>query len=347
MKRKVKFGVFADLHVDIIHDGEERLRIFLDKCRQEDVDFIVQLGDFCYPDDGRKCICEPKNRPINIENSLNVKTYADKDKIIGLFRDFEKPSYHVIGNHDCDMCSKKQILEYYGVDYEPNYSFDIGGFHFVVLDPNYYTMDGVCFSFENGNYFDQSYHHQRVLPVLPQEQLEWLKGDLENTTLPTILFSHQGLTENMPADILNAKEVKAILKNAPAGVLASFNGHSHIDYESCEDDIWFININSMSNQWLDVDFICEARYTKEIDEKYPNIKYTVPYRDSVFAIVTLDDTGIDIKGEKSQFVGITPEEQGLYKEGTWWSRAYKGKVYSSPSIQSRYLPFKRNGSMIG
>ena len=46
----VKFGVMADLHVDIMPECEERLAAFLDACRKEDVDFIVQLGDFCYPD---------------------------------------------------------------------------------------------------------------------------------------------------------------------------------------------------------------------------------------------------------------------------------------------------------
>ena len=31
----VKFGIFADLHVDIMHDCEDRLRVFLDAARAE------------------------------------------------------------------------------------------------------------------------------------------------------------------------------------------------------------------------------------------------------------------------------------------------------------------------
>ena len=80
MNGKLKFGVFADLHVDIMHDTEERLRVFLNACRREDVDFIVQPGDFCYPDEGRRCICAPHNRPENIEVALNTPTYADTEK---------------------------------------------------------------------------------------------------------------------------------------------------------------------------------------------------------------------------------------------------------------------------
>lgn len=46
----IKFGVCADLHVDIMHDGEDRLKAFLDVCREKNVDFIIRLGDFCYSD---------------------------------------------------------------------------------------------------------------------------------------------------------------------------------------------------------------------------------------------------------------------------------------------------------
>ena len=96
-----------------------------------------------------------------LENALRYDTYVDKEKIVSLFRDFEKPSYHVIGNHDCDMCTKEELLGNYGVEHGPYYSFDMGGFHFIVLDPNYYIIDGICHSFENGNYFDESYHPER------------------------------------------------------------------------------------------------------------------------------------------------------------------------------------------
>ena len=41
MERKVKFGVFSDAHVDIMHDIEQRLEVFIEACRKENVDFIV------------------------------------------------------------------------------------------------------------------------------------------------------------------------------------------------------------------------------------------------------------------------------------------------------------------
>jgi len=346
MKRKIKFGVFADLHVDIMHDAQERLSTFLDAARAADVDFIIHLGDFCYPDDNRVCVCPPEKMPPNIKNALKVKTYADKDETISMFNNFEKPSFHVLGNHECDMCSKKETLEFLGLKHDSYYSFDMGGFHFIVLDASFYKKDGQYIAFENGNYFAESYDFsngngegERLLPWLPPEQINWLKEDLENAKLPSILFSHQCLGEENTYSILNAPLVKEVLKNAPCGVLAAFNGHEHMDYEMYQDGIWFVNINSISNNWLDVDFIVPNQYGTEIDEKYPNIKYTVPYKDPVYAIIDIDETGINIKGVQSDYVGPTPEERGLYKAGSWWLNVNGGKRPLTAAIRDRFLSF--------
>ena len=345
MNKKIKFGIFADLHVDIMHDTQERLEAFLDACRKEDVDFIIHLGDFCYPDEDRKCVCSPDKRPINIQLALERETYADKQKIMDLYNSFEKPSYHVLGNHDADMCTKKQTLDFCGSESGSYYSFDMGGFHFIVLDPNYCRINGEYIPFENGNYFEAEGQEEKMLPFLPPEQIKWLEEDLAKTKFPSVLFSHQHLGyAGCGASIVNVSDVKPILANAPSGVAAAFCGHQHADYVELEDNIWFVNINSMSNYWLGPDFVCEERYTKEIDEMYPCIKYTVPYRDALFAFVTLDENGIDIKGRQSDFVGISPKEQGLYNEGTWFSNSYKHKYDVSASIKDRYLSF--DGKMI-
>ena len=68
----VKFGIFTDLHLDIMHDGRIRLDTFIEQMKKEDVDFIIQLGDFCYPEDTSKCLCSEKNIPINLKNAMRV-----------------------------------------------------------------------------------------------------------------------------------------------------------------------------------------------------------------------------------------------------------------------------------
>ena len=337
MAKKVKFGIFTDLHVDIMHDCEERLKVFLDECRKENVDFIIQLGDFCYTDEDRKCVCQPNKRPINIENALNFPTYANKDAIIKMFNDFEKPSYHVIGNHDCDMCTKKQILEYYGADYDSYYSFDMGGFHFVVLDGNFMRIDGEDIAYENGNYFDESYRTDKVLPYISNEQLKWLEKDLAAAKYPSILFSHQRLNDAV-ASVLNYEDLTKILVNAPNKVYMSINGHMHIDNAFKTNGIWYYNLNSMSNYWVDMGFVREGRYGVEIDEKYPNIKYVIPYKKSVFAIVSLDEKGATVKGVSGEYVGESPEEMDLYKGESFFTLP-EVKHYVSPSIADRYMEF--------
>lgn len=340
--KKVKFGVFADLHVDIMHDTQERLQVFLDECRRENVDFIIQLGDFCYPDDNRKVVCAPEQMPVNIANALCHPTCADKKAIIRMYNDFEKPSYHVLGNHDCDMCTKAETLKFLEMKTDSFYSFDSGRFHFIVLDTNYIkAKSGETYPYENGNYFVAGFDSSIEREWISREEISWLKEDLKKTKYPTIVFSHAQLsTSIVPAfAVKNSSEVHAVLENAPYGVVACFNGHQHIDICEKEAGIWHVMINSMDNIWLDTNFVCEKRYGAAIDKKYPNIKYTTPYKDAVFAIVTVAEDGIQIQGRQSQFVGPTPEELGLYDEGTWWSNVYGYRRYfATPSQEDRYLP---------
>ena len=314
MGEKVKFGMFSDLHVDIMHDTEDRLRKALEVMRREEVDFLIQLGDFCYPDEGRRCDCNPENLPVNLKNALSIPSYADKEAIRGLYKNFEKPTYHVIGNHDCDMCSKKQILDYHGADYGAYYSFDFGDFHFVVLDANYFMEDGEYFSYEHGNYFDKTPTKVRSLPYLPPQELKWLGEDLDKTDKPTVIFSHQSLRENAARAILNSSDFRAAISGRRSRVLACFNGHTHLDGAVLSDGIWYMHVNSMSNHWLGEEFPCLGRYDSETDEKYPDIRHVAPYSEPLFAIVELDKNGIKISGSSGCFVGKTPEELGFYEK---------------------------------
>ncbi len=302
LKRKVKFGVMTDLHVDIMPDTVKRLSKFLDVCRKSDVDFIIELGDFCYPDNRRKCVCSSQNMPVNIANSIDLPPNPDKERIISMYNSFPKPSYHVIGNHDTDMCSKEDICNFHG-GHECFYSFDCGGFHFIVLDPNYFEKDSSEYSYCHGNYFDIDDSHK---PILPKEQLKWLTDDLQKTKFPSFIFSHQGLGENKRS-IKNNKEVHEIFKNAPSRVLMCLNGHEHIDFYSQKDSISYLIVNSISNCWLGKDFSAK-RFSDEIERRCPNLRYTAPYRDAVFAIIEADDKEITIHGFSSELIPPYPSQ---------------------------------------
>ena len=334
---KAKFGVFADMHIDIMHDGEERLAVFLEACRKEEVDFIIHLGDFVYPSEGLKCVCKPERTPANVKDALENPCYVDKDKILAMFNNFEKPAYHVLGNHDCDMCSKELMLAYTGAP-GAYYSFDFGGFHFVVLDSNNMKIDGKIVPFENGNYFDYN-GNDGIFPYLGDEPLKWLEEDLKHAQGPAILFSHYRLGGCPPKKgIKDADKLREIIKKAPHGVIFEANGHHHKDGLDKEDDTWYWDVNSLSNCWLGTKFVCEGRYGKEIDEKFKSIRYVAPYKDALYGIVTLDDDAITIKGVQSDFVGKSPEELGVYAEDSPYKKA---GVVITAEVQDRYLPYKK------
>lgn len=320
MERMIKFGVLADLHVQLMPDTTARLNTFLEECRKEDVDFIIQLGDFTFPD-------SPLSTPEDPD---------EYKKIVDLYNSFEKPAFHVIGNHDCDTLSKEGILRFWGCNHRPYYSFDMGGFHFVVLDCNYLKIDGEFISYDHANYFALNRGDEPKLPYIPDEQIEWLRQDLAATPYPSVLFSHERLCRD-PDAIRNDADLRKVIDSAPRGVLLSINGHEHIDNAEKVGATWYYNLNSASMYWLGEDFAAKGRYGNDIDQRYPYLCCTAPYDKPLYAIITMDENGAYVKGKEASFVGPSPEELGVYAPGS----RYLSKLLSriTASIEDRYLPF--------
>lgn len=91
--------------------------------------------------------------------------------------------------------------------------------------------------------------------------------------------------------------------------MACLNGHNHLDAVTTIDGISYIEINSMSYQWLGSGYEC-IRYFEEVDKQYPTLKYTVSYKDPLYAIVTLKQGELSVEGVQSEFVGPSPLELG-------------------------------------
>lgn len=274
------FGVIADVHQDIMHDGVERVSSFTTEMNNQQVDFIMQLGDFCVPND--------KN-----------------DRFMDAWRAFDGPRYHVLGNHDTDGgYTREQVVEYYDMPAR-YYSFDQGGIHVVVLDGN--DKGGVSSGYSR---------------YIAQDQLDWLKKDLAQTESPTIVFIHQPLDN--PSGIDNRLEVRLILEqvNTQAGwnkVFAVFAGHAHVDYARQLNGIYYILVNSSSYQWVGGDYE-HLSYASEIHEKAPTVKYTCPYKDPIWATVSIDveNDVLTIRGKESEWVGPAPSELGADYENEYW-----------------------------
>ncbi|MEM6802900.1 MAG: metallophosphoesterase [Bacteroidota bacterium] len=305
-EEKIRFGIVADAHHDLMPDVENRMEAFIKSSSQAKTDFILQLGDFCHP--------IKKN-----QNFLNI------------WNAYKNPAYHVLGNHDMDLATKEKTMDFWEMPAR-YYSFDQGAFHFIILDGNMINQRGKYSHYDTANFYIDSSLRTWVDP----EQLEWLKADLQNTNRPTIVFSHQSLVNDLWG-IKNRSLIQQLFEeeNKRFGkqkVLACFNGHNHIDYMRKLNEIYYIDINSLSYQWLGEKYLCKTRYPKEVYDKYPAMDKMAPYEESIFALVEIDTKSIRIKGKRGKYIGPSPESLGLDE-----------KVYGfpfTPHLSSRELSIK-------
>ncbi len=261
----LRFGMIADVHHGLMPKAEKRLAAFLEEAAQRDLDFLLQLGDFCHP------------RP-------------DAHAFVKLWEQADVPRYHVLGNHDMDLGSKRQIMDLWQME-QNVYSFDAGAYHFVVLDCNFLHLDGAYVDYEHGNF----YVDDQLRTFIHPEQLDWLKEDLALTNRQTIVVTHQALDEIWNGGkAKNRRAVRRIFAeaNKQAGfqkVIACFCGHHHLDAHSMIDGIHYVQVNSASYYW--------------VGEAYGRLAV---YRDPLFAFVTIGAEGIVIEGRRSVFVDPTP-----------------------------------------
>ncbi len=204
-KRPLCIGLVTDLHyADKDPRGTRHYRQTLDKLaeavdefRRKKIDFVVELGDF-------------------IDAADSVVTEMKYLKTIQRpFAAIADERHYVLGNHCVDTLTKEEFLG--EVEREKSYySFDRGGFHFVVLDACF-RSDGTPYGRKNFVWTD---------PNIPAAQLEWLRADLQETTRPTIILAHQRLDQEGDHAVNNAAQVRAIFRDR-GNVLAVFQGHSH------------------------------------------------------------------------------------------------------------------------
>jgi len=277
----LRFGVITDVHQDIMHDAGQRLSVFIETMRKEQVDFIVQLGDFCIPK-------------------------AANQSFLDIWNTFPGPRYHVLGNHDTDGgYQRADTVAWWGMAAR-YYAFEQGGVKFIVLDGN-----------------DRPEDHAGGYPrYIAEDQLAWLEKELDATSSPVILFVHQSIEREEEGGVQNGAAVRQILEaaNDRAGqrkVVACFSGHHHRDYVRQIRDIVYPQINSASYHWVGSKFK-HVRYSEAIDRSHPNIKYTVPYKDPIFGLVTIDPHRgfMQIQGRQSSFVGPAPWEIG--QDRAYW-----------------------------
>jgi predicted phosphodiesterase len=301
----VKFAVFTDLHHDVIPDGVKRLKSFMERAREAEVDFIIELGDFCHPNNNNK-------------------------EVLSIFNEFEKPHYHVMGNHDSDQYTKSEVMSWLGMG-KSYYSFESGGIKFIVLDAAF-----IRYGNEYEEYYRRNYKGtDGIYPSIPDYELAWLQQEILESQVPIVIFSHQSLENNFrKRGVSNRKDVQDIISQATSQgkrVLICINGHDHADSLDKIENTYYFSLNAMSYKWFGPEYehFC---YSSEIHSKYPNLKDIVLYSEPLSAIITIDEKyNIDIQGMEGNYDRISPDDLGI--TGTW-----DGRVIS-PNVSSKRLFF--------
>lgn len=204
-QRRVRIGMMTDLHyADKPPAGSRHYRETLRKLadsgeqfQKDKPDFVVELGDLI---DAADSVAAERKYLATIHKEVSALP-GDK--------------HYVLGNHCVTTLTKAEFLEGVGQS-KPHYSFDRGGFHFVVLDACF-RSDGQPYGRGNFKWNDAN---------IPDEQVEWLQADLKAATGKTIVFAHQRLDVKNDYGVKNAEQVRKVLEES-GKVLAVFQGHSH------------------------------------------------------------------------------------------------------------------------
>ncbi len=284
----MKFAVFTDLHYDVIHDANRRLAEFINHVKESKAEFIIGLGDLCHPIDEHKHIIDKLNE------------YA--------------PCYLNIGNHDSDVYSLDTAIDFFRLK-NNYYSFIIDDVKFIMLDSNYIRKaDGsIIYNQPMGEVKEYAY------PYISEEELEWLKKEIEDDQLYYVIFSHHSLTNELAnRGISNRNEVRRILEHRNVEdkrILLCMNGHDHGDDCKELNGIYYYTLNSMSYIWHGINQT--FNYSEELYKKFPYMKNMILYEEPLHVIITIDENkNVKIDGIEGHYQNITPKEIGL---GTMWN----------------------------
>ncbi|MBI1325238.1 alkaline phosphatase [bacterium] len=273
-KPKLRIGLIADVHKDIIHDADARLLAFVDAMTAAHADAVIQLGDFCIP--------KPENEPF-----------------LDIFRKFSGPRYHVLGNHDMDGgYTREQAVKFLGMPAQ-YYSFDLGGLHFVILDAND-RPPGHKSGYPKSIGPEQLDWLERDLAASKADTFVFSHQSLERPSCITNQADVRAIFEN------------ARFSDGRRKVAACSNGHWHIDHAREIGGIPYVHINSASYVWVEDVSKRRPRLSGELGRKFPTVASTIPYVDPLFAVLEIDRAAgrFEFHGRQSAWLGPGPDQIG-------------------------------------
>ena len=304
----VRFLAFADIHYASSgfwpHASVEWLDRVLARAADSKSDFVMSLGDFTFGPGPRK----ERDYVAHYNAFKPVKTY------------------HTYGNHEYECVTPEELDEVYGVK-GGYYSFDRGGFRFVVLDPHWYLQDGRYRRFCKRCSYPELSKQKIPTFAIPPEQMEWLRQTIVGSPLPCVVFSHESI-ERGRSGIYNRAEIRALFAEAnarrPGTVRLAINGHEHKDYFRMLDGVAYLDLNSASYDIAGK----HTAYPEEFRKRCGSARCILTWNDPISAVITLTPSGgLKIDGMASTYyLGVTPKMAG-------WGCDSDGRA-TSPKIQS-------------
>lgn len=234
----LKLVIFSDIHyLDESHNEQYNRKLtklavpLFEKLNDEinnhiKPDLCIYLGDF---------IEDTNNHDQDIKN---FKIIYNK------FKSIKVPFYSALGNHDLRSMSSRDEIEKIIGRYS-TFSINVKGYHLVFLGLDVKNDLGIA---EGGILKTQ---------FISQDDLEWLKRDVQKNKLPCIIFNHFGIAEdNMKGNwwfencaesalLANRNEVKEILKKHN-NILGVFSGHQHWTKQIKEESINYYIVGSLT-----------------------------------------------------------------------------------------------------
>jgi hypothetical protein len=232
--------------------------------------------------------------------SDSVKAMADLDTMNARTGKFQGDIYQVLGNHDGMSTNKAGwISKSVGKIKQSYYSFDVGPFHFVVLDGNY-RADGKDYSRGDAWTWTDTWIHK--------PQRDWLVADLQAAgQKPTIVSIHQNLHNADDYSVENADTVRKILETN-GNVTHVFQGHRHEGSYARVNGIHYMTFQAMLN--------CPMAATGVGNSNGNN-----------YSLVTIRDTSVIVDGQMRS-PDRTMSHQGLAKAN--WATAIREAAHAAP-----------------
>ncbi|MGO9833984.1 MAG: metallophosphoesterase family protein [Polyangiaceae bacterium] len=228
MSQGLTLGIVTDLHFgpEALFGG--KLRKLTRQAGPLARDFVRVMNEEVHPD-------LVVNLGDDIEDESREADLVRYGECQAILRGARAPLVNVAGNHDLIHINRDDLSRFWQRQGPLYYSFDQGGWHFVVL----HTIE-----------------RKDVDVRMPEPQMEWLRGDLMGAGPPAIVLMHHSASEQSLDDarwwpgrahlalVKERAEIRRVFEES-GRVRAVFNGHLHWNHFDLIGGIPYVTVQSL------------------------------------------------------------------------------------------------------